>query len=171
MSRFSLVINDRGDTLIEVTIALAIMAAVLTTSFLLSEKSIQLGVIAKERTLMVSAAQQQAETLTASRDRVGWASFVNNIRSSLGTSSCRVGGQQCFHVDASNLRLINNTVALSAVPTSQIYITTNTVLSPTPNLITFIINYVADAPGSGPQSSSQIILELGDTDGLRQVAP
>lgn len=161
-------LDQRGDTLVEVTIALAIMAAVLTSAFLLAEKSIQIGRIAKERTLMVAAAQQQAEALTAYRDRFGWASFVANVRGSL-TTICS-SSRRCFTIAPAN----STVSALSAgegsvgtVPTSKLYITTD-INSPTaPNPVTFTISYSAEPPGGGALMSSEVILQLGNTDKLR----
>lgn len=158
-------LNQRGDTLVEVTIALSIMSAVLTSSFLLADKSIQLGRIAKERTLMVSAAQQQAEALTALRDRVGWLAFKSAFTPSL-LVSCTYGSP-CFNIDPASLNLISGEGTVSGVGNSKIYITTDITNSPTPNPATFEINYEVQPSGGGPLQKSQVVLQLGNTDALR----
>ncbi len=67
--------NQRGDTLVEITIALAILSFVLLSSFNLASFSFRLGQMAKERTQGVQLAQEQAEALRNFRDNSSWANF------------------------------------------------------------------------------------------------
>jgi Tfp pilus assembly protein PilV len=64
--------NQRGDTLVEVTIALAILVMVLLSSFNLASYAFRLGEQAKERTQASQLAQEQAEALRNYRDNHPW---------------------------------------------------------------------------------------------------
>ena len=163
--------SQRGDTLIEVAIALTIMSAVLISAFLLATKSAQIGRIAKERTMMVSAAQEQAELLTAYRDRLSWPTFVNSIK---GSSGCTlVDGTKCFSFDVNSVApslATSGMKSVDGVATSKLYITSNINTTPTPNPVEFIIHYSAESPGGDPEMKSQIDLRLGDISDLRTLA-
>ena len=64
--------SQRGDTLIEVTMALSILAVVLTSGFLAANRAYIIGQNARERTEMISLAQAQAEQLKNFRDTHTW---------------------------------------------------------------------------------------------------
>ena len=79
-------LGERGDTLVEITIALAILTTVLTGATTVAIASAQIGRIAEERTEAVDLAQQQAERLRSMRDNLveasnatGWTSFSSQI--------------------------------------------------------------------------------------------
>ena len=55
--------NRRGDTLVEVVLAIAILASVLATAYHMSTVAFQLGVESRERTQAINLVQQQAEAL------------------------------------------------------------------------------------------------------------
>lgn len=152
--------NQRGDTLVEVAIALTIMSAVLTSAFYLANRSIQVGRLAKERNLLVTAAQTQAESLAIMRDRLGWAVFSNKVDSYAGA---------CFYLDAS-LVWQTGSYATPSVNTGQICVKASNVAGQ-PNMRQFNINYTAQEPSS-PNIDTTLISRLGNIDALRaQVAP
>jgi prepilin-type N-terminal cleavage/methylation domain-containing protein len=69
--------SQRGDTLIEVTMALAILAVVLLSATLITTRAFRLGQTARERTMVAEAAQVQAEALRSFRDNRTWTEFLN----------------------------------------------------------------------------------------------
>jgi prepilin-type N-terminal cleavage/methylation domain-containing protein len=69
--------SQRGDTLIEVTIALAILAMVLAGSTAVAVKAFQVGQTGRERTAIVEAAQAQMEAVRSFRDGHTWDEFLN----------------------------------------------------------------------------------------------
>lgn len=98
----SITINQKGDTLVEVTVALAILGLALTSAYVLMTKSMQLAQTARERVELVTAAQQQAEELSALRDNSDWTGFRNAVDSATSASDCddqQAGSQHCFHME------------------------------------------------------------------------
>jgi len=91
-------LNQRGDTLIEVAIAIVIVGTILFSAYVLSSKAFQLGQSAKERSQAVQLAQQQAEGLRSLRDNQSWASLASEIRSKPQDAS----GYFHFHIEKSN---------------------------------------------------------------------
>lgn len=71
-------LTQAGDTLVEVTIAMAIFGLVLASSFLLGMTAIRVGESAKERSQAAQIAQEQAEALRSFRDETAWGQFVGN---------------------------------------------------------------------------------------------
>ena len=69
---------QRGDTLVEVAVAMAILSLVLASSVVLGTTSIKVGRSAKERSQAAEFAQSQAEALRSYRDAVPWNTFFNN---------------------------------------------------------------------------------------------
>jgi type II secretory pathway pseudopilin PulG len=95
--------NSRGDTLVEVTFALAILAAVLLSSTVVAMTAFRTGQAAKERTQLAIASQGQVEALRSFRDNHTWAEFRDGSSPSyLGVDSADVGScttGQCFHME------------------------------------------------------------------------
>ena len=104
--------NDRGDTLVEVTIALAILASVLTAAYVVSNRAYILGQQSRERSELVNEAQQQAEALKVFRDTHRWFEFENGgtlsgiyypgIKTRFSSGDCdpgTPGNQTCFHIE------------------------------------------------------------------------
>lgn len=60
--------NQRGDTLVEVVLAIAIIGAVLATSMSVATSSYQVGMQARERTQAANMAQGEVEKLLLYRD-------------------------------------------------------------------------------------------------------
>lgn len=71
-------LTQRGDTLVEVLIAIAILSFVLASSYAVTSRAIRLGQSARERAQGVAFVSQQAEIIQsyASRD---WDSFINEV--------------------------------------------------------------------------------------------
>jgi prepilin-type N-terminal cleavage/methylation domain-containing protein len=69
---------ERGDTLVEVSIALAILAMVLVSAYNLANLSFRQGQAAKERTQAADFIQEQAEALRNYRDSHPWAQFLSD---------------------------------------------------------------------------------------------
>ncbi len=74
--------RERGDTLVEVMMALAILSSVLISSFNLSSRALRLGAAARERSQGVNLIQAQAEALHSYRDSTNWAGVVSDMGSS-----------------------------------------------------------------------------------------
>ncbi|MBW4061310.1 hypothetical protein HJC99_01920 [Candidatus Saccharibacteria bacterium] len=102
--------SERGDTLVEVTFALGIMATVLISATLVGVRALNLGRSARERVQLVNVATAQAEALRSFRDNTLWNQFVaggtvgalhfTGVTNTLG-SSCRLpslAGQSCYHI-------------------------------------------------------------------------
>ena len=68
-------VGTRGDTLIEVTISLAILSIVLMGAAGVATSAFRLGQTARERTTMVEEAQEQMEALHNFRDNHTWNEF------------------------------------------------------------------------------------------------
>src|ERR1041384_7189661 len=73
--RLPIVAGQRGDTLIEVTFALAILGFVLLGSTAIATTAFRTGQTARERTQVSTAAQQQMEALRSFRDNHPWSEF------------------------------------------------------------------------------------------------
>lgn len=67
--------NQRGDTIVEVTIAVALLSIILAAAYTISGRAARLGQAAKERSQAVALVQQQAEIIESSAIR-DWDSFI-----------------------------------------------------------------------------------------------
>jgi type II secretory pathway pseudopilin PulG len=98
-------LNQRGDTLIEVTFALVILAAVLVSSSMLAVKALQQAHTGQERTQVADEAQRQLEGLRSFRDNHTWNEFLNGSGGTylgvlnVGGTTCKAGAAPCFHLD------------------------------------------------------------------------
>lgn len=73
--------DQRGETLVEVVMALAILSLVLVSSYALATGTFRVGRGAGERTQAVNYLQEQAESLRSYRDKsASWADFVQSIQ-------------------------------------------------------------------------------------------
>jgi Tfp pilus assembly protein PilV len=97
-------LGEQGDTLIEVTVALAILSMVLMGSAVVATTAFRTGQTARERTTLVEEAQEQMEALHSFRDNHTWDQFQNG-------SGCG-GGGYCG-IDAAVLGSPCKTTALS----------------------------------------------------------
>jgi Tfp pilus assembly protein PilV len=75
--------SQRGDTLVEVTIAIAIISAVIASTANLANYTFRVGATARQRTEAASILEQEAELIRNQRDTAivgpGWASFRYDV--------------------------------------------------------------------------------------------
>jgi type II secretory pathway pseudopilin PulG len=71
--------NNKGDTLIEVVIAITIVGTILASALSLSSRAIRLGIAARERSQASQLLQQQAEGLRSLRDSMDWSQFTSTV--------------------------------------------------------------------------------------------
>jgi hypothetical protein len=183
--------GERGDTLIEVTLAMALLGAVLVSSFFLADKAFILGQSAKERGQLSAAAQEQIEALINFRDSNSWNTFrTGNAALGVDGISVRSGGcgvlsggpanNQCFHMERLGIRPPGSSVTtyqwvpvagaknnISGLPPqSSIWIYAPEPISAT--TFNFQIAYQAPPPGGSIVNKSTIFLQLTNLDKLRQ---
>ena len=80
--------NQRGDTIVEVAIAFAILAMVLIGAYVTAHRAFDLGQTSRERSQLINYAQQQAEALKSFRDSHDWTEFVNGSNAALTYTNC-----------------------------------------------------------------------------------
>ena len=179
--RFKL--SERGDTLVEVTIALAILSLILSGAFVTANRAFGIGQNAKERTQMVSDAQAQAEALSSFRDSYAWNEFINGnvattlpgIRVRTASADCDLavaGVQRCFHMEMRTIGGKRQWVPVTGAMTDsqlggqgKVYITSDNI-DPS-ETYDFTIVYRVPARGGGPDLVSSIKTRLTNLDGLR----
>jgi len=138
--------RQAGDTLIEVSIALAILGMVLTGAVVVATMAFRLGQTGRERTVVAEAAQQQLEALRSFRDNYSWNIFRvggGGIPTGIDTvgSACQTtysfAGAHCFHMEQQIIAGTTQWVPISGaavspatggadVPSSMIEIATGT---------------------------------------------
>src|SRR5258706_11996440 len=77
--RLARLARESGDTLIEVTFALAILGFVILSCSVLMTAAFRTGQTARERTQVAEVAQQQLEALHSFRDNHDWAQFKTGV--------------------------------------------------------------------------------------------
>ncbi len=194
MKRFN---NQRGDTLIEITIALAILSSVLLSAYVVANRAYLVGLTASERARQASLGQRQAELLTFFRDSHTWAQFLDGVKGAappgyegINTrkpNHCnfdKATGKytsQCFHMETKNgiLQPQTGPYALRDANLQKIggelnnsFVDIRVAASSTPDSIDFIILYGTDAVGdtsanNALRNKSHVYLTLSNVDGLR----
>jgi Tfp pilus assembly protein PilV len=155
--------NQRGDTIIEVTIALSILAIVLTSGFLTANRAYLIGQNARERTEIINLAQAQAEQLKNFRDVHTWNTFLGGITTS---SNCPSGtSTTCFHMTALGVPAVG---PISAVSSNGSIAITSPVIDPGGKFADFEIVYVLTPRGGGVQETNRIPMKLANLDGIIQ---
>lgn len=71
--------NQRGDTLVEVAIAMAILGSVITSAYFISNRAQIVGRDARERLQAAQLQQRQAEAIRSLRDDLGWSAFRTQL--------------------------------------------------------------------------------------------
>jgi len=159
--------NQRGDTLIEVTLALSILAVVLTSGFVTANRAFIVGQNARERTEIINLAQAQAEQLKNFRDTHTWNAFLNGSATGVDTvpnSTCPTGISACFHMTAGGVP-----AGGQVAPTSSngfIAITRTSGLDP--KFADFEIVYTLNPRGGGIAETNRIPMKLANIDGILQ---
>lgn len=151
--------KERGDTLVEVTIALAILASVLASSFALADLAFRVGQTSKERTQAVNFIQEQAEALHNYRDNKHWAGIQ------------ALDGRNFFMTN-NGTNWVPDTVTptpyvplLSGTP-SVFNVTDTAALDPGGQKINITITVTWRNNGIGPANRTSIVLHLVNTDGI-----
>lgn len=86
-------LDQRGETIVEVVMALAILSLVLVSTYAVTSSATRLDRGAGQRTQAVNFLQQQAEALRIYRDNNTWSTFgtiIGNVAASGGGSFCMV---------------------------------------------------------------------------------
>lgn len=148
--------RERGDTLVEVTLALAILSSVLLGSMAIATRAFSISRTAQERTHVANEAQAQMETLRAFRDNHTWDEFLNGKSGQyygiLGasTTSCVPAPElvdgKCFHMRAATVGAHQEFVpsggsTVGSVPTSFIEITVSPGVGTPPEQVDIDISY------------------------------
>lgn len=176
--------SQRGDTLIEVTLALTILSAVLTGAFVAASGAFKLGQTAKERTALVAAGQRQAEALTNFRDSHTWSEFLNgggvgptryNGINTTSTTGCLAPGR-CFHMERRQLSgtwqwvPMAGALAAAADPkipaTGVVSISTERIDANTYKFHVAYANKTLGNSGNG-QNTGELLVQLVNLDTLR----
>lgn len=171
--------GQRGDTLIEVTFALTILASVLIGATAIALGAFRTGELAKERTQVSQDAQLQAEALRTFRDNHTWDEFrfglgpttpgVENV----GTHTCHFDStQRCFHMTVEGTTgrewypqqdVYDPSLASSVyVPTSFVEIRILPSAAPHTCSITFSVDYWFTPQGSQPEQRNHITTQLAN---------
>jgi Tfp pilus assembly protein PilV len=175
--------KQRGDTLIEVTFALAILGFVLLGSTAIAAAAFRMGQTARERTQVAEAAQGQLEALRSFRDNHTWPEFRGGKNCGAAGGFCGIdqvigspcsfdATQQCFHMvevstaggtsvcSAASCEWVPAVGSMSAnVPTSVIEITPNTPNSQRGCGYDFLLHY-SFTPLGGGTATNQITTRL-----------
>ena len=170
--------NERGDTLVEVALAMAILGMVLVGSLAVATRAVQIGQTGRERSQVSDEAQTQAEGLRSFRDNHTWAEFRGGNSpayygvDSVPTASCNYDAtKRCFHMESSSTA--PGTVELTprpgfitgSVPTSFIEISTDTSASGLAARecdYDFEVHYTFSAQGSSVRATNHIRTRLAN---------
>lgn len=162
--------------------ALAILAVVLLSATLITTRAFRLGQTARERTVVVEAAQQQAEALRSFRDNHTWAEFLNGgSMSGVGyngvlngngsspacriTATCLRMAPRAFGPSASEFVPMGGSMA-GPVPTSYIEIAVTPGVGSPPGSVDVIVSYGFQELGGTIQNTGHIKTTLTNI-GLR----
>ncbi len=169
-------LGERGDTLIEVTFALAILGFVLLGSTAIAATAFRTGQTARERTQVASAAQEQLEALRSFRDNHTWDQFrggsncgtsggYRGVDQVLGTPCNYDATKRCFHMVPANTSGGNTEwvpqagPSTASVPSSVVEISTRTTAASQCGY-DFLLFYSFDQLGGGQKARNQISTRL-----------
>lgn len=170
--------GQSGDTLIEVTLALAILGFVLLSSTAIGAAAFRTGQTARERTQVAAAAQEQLEALRSFRDNHTWNEFQhgNNCNGANGycgieqvqTTPCQWdGAKRCFHMEllptsAGTTEWVPRPSGktLTSPPTAVVEISVNP--SATQCRYDFLMHYQFQQLGGGVLAKNQITTRLAN---------
>jgi Tfp pilus assembly protein PilV len=165
---------QEGDTLIEVTIALAIVGAVLISALAVATTAFRLGQTARERTQLAHAAQAQVEALRSFRDNRTWDQFRNGVPGNyIGIEQAMTGGcsttytwaARCFSMVKQNVGGTTQWVPqaggiTSNVPNSIIEVSSRTPASQRACAYDFELHYQFNPLGGGQPNRNRITTRL-----------
>lgn len=94
--------QSRGDTIVEVILAMALLTMVLFTAWGSTNRSSQVSLNSRKRVVMVNALKEQAEILRNQRDFTAGADFTNLINPYNIASSVTVPSNSCQALTGGN---------------------------------------------------------------------
>lgn len=173
--------RQSGDTLVEVTFALALLSAVLASAFTVANLTQRIVAAAKERTFAIGLAQEQAEALHAYRDKDLSSAGQPSIGSAFGYTplQCTVlGSTPIYHMEpgATNsgwipkVNPINKntlyTVQFTACPMNTLL---NQVVGvhPYEYEFTITVKWISNIPG--PPHTATVVTRLADLQGMAPI--
>jgi type II secretory pathway pseudopilin PulG len=169
--------GQAGDTLIEVTFALAILGFVLLGATATAASAFRMGQTARERTAVAQVAQEQMEALRSFRDNHTWAEFETGVDTAAHGICTADGSARCFHMvqsnpgctsgptcnewipAAGNLTAPDPTGTLT-VPTSEVEIARVVNVATEPCAMDFQVHYEFTPLGGGTNDSNQFLTRL-----------
>lgn len=163
--------SERGDTLIEVVFAVAIMGSVLISTAALSSTAFRTGVSARERTQAANIAQGQAEALRNRRDVArdfcanagtceGWKKF----RADISMSSPDTSSDFCLVEDGSGFWVYETNPSLCEQGQFSVWIEARQPVLSDPELIDFDITVTWNDFADGPPATTTISTVLTSHD-------
>lgn len=166
--------QEKGDTLVEVSIALAILSLVLASSFATASAAFRLGQSARERTQAINYLQQQAEALHNYRDNTPWPTLVGLGPGKIPTSGnfymepipAGAGWQVKVLASGADYNPLND----DGITSSIFHITISASNAPPPDSgkkLLFTLRASWSSNGSGPNNTTQIDMRLVDTSGIK----
>ena len=179
--------NERGDTSVEVTIAMAILSGVIASVYLTANISFRLAVGSRQHGESTLLLQQQLELLQGIRDQDiaatpvgvvagGWNTFRTSIFGGV-TPICGVGALSSVPISLSDIKDdALNTDAWTINSGSNVVSTSNTDYTITisacyPTVLTDKIRFTAQSDWSGPGGLAQTnnaVLELVDVGDIKE---
>jgi prepilin-type N-terminal cleavage/methylation domain-containing protein len=167
--------RQRGDTLIEVVMALAILALTLTGAFGVVTRAFQMAQTAGQRTMASYAAQDQMEAIRALRGNLSWDEFLHG-RTGVGgfkgvltagaPSGCRVQ-PNCFHMERPSSSLMYVPVEGSTttpVPDSYLEVVATPDVVPNTRIVTFRVSWGFKDLSGGPENTNHFLTQLVNLD-------
>jgi Tfp pilus assembly protein PilV len=167
--------SERGDTLIEVTFALAILGFVLLGSTAIAAAAFRTGQTARERTQVVQVAQDQMEALRTFRDNHTWAEFRQGVSPAFqgvdnapATACTFNAARTCFHMNLTTGVPVTGAMTSTSpgtnltVPTAIIEITTVTPGSQRACAYDFELHYSFTPLGGGTKAVNHITTRLSN---------
>jgi type II secretory pathway pseudopilin PulG len=161
--------SERGDTLIEVTFALAILGFVLLGSTAIAAAAFRTGQTARERTQVVEVAQAQMESLRNFRDNHSWAEFrqgslptYRGVDNAPATPCSFDSSRTCFHMDENTGVPVTGALIPSSPPTATLELTSATPSSQRSCAYDFELHYSFTPLGGGTKSVNHITTRLAN---------
>ena len=167
--------RNQGDTLIEVTIALSILATVISSGYVMATRAYNIGQAARERTQVINQAQAQIEQLKNFRDTHSWATFkggstspvfFNGIDTAMSGDPCG-----CFHMAGlpagAPTQYVPEAGSQPVIGNSGSFSFKRVAVAPDPDVADLIVNYDFALRG-GNQATNSIRIKLVNLEGLLQ---